>query len=309
MLNTNKKGTAMLNRGDYFFKGMLRGSAGFILLIALVMIVVLLVSSWSAIREFGFFGFLFSSEWDPTAGKEKYGALAFVVGTLATSIPALLLCIPFSLPVAIFVGEYFKGRPIARIVSSLVDLLAGIPSIVFGLWGFYALRPIIDALDGEHYNGFGILTSAIILAIMIIPYASSLSSQFIAMTPRALKEAAYSMGCTRTEVIRHVVLPSSRSGIIAAYILALGRALGETMAVTMLIGNTDSMPRGFLDTGQSMASLIANQFSEAGGLKLSSLMAVALALFLVTAVINVIAKIILNKTSERVSPRDKRKKA
>lgn len=183
----------------------------------------------------------------------------------------------------------------ARIVSSLTDLLAGIPSIVYGLWGFYTLRPIIDALDGPNHNGYGILTSSLILALMIIPYASSLSSEFIKLTPKGLKEAAYSLGCTRTEVIWRVMLPASRSGIAAAYILALGRALGETMAVTMLIGNTDQMPTSLLDTGQSMASLIANQFGEAQGLKLSSLMAIALSLFLITAIINAIAKLVLKE--------------
>lgn len=309
MASANKNLSRTINRGDLLFRGVLRSSASVILLLVFVLVAVLLVTSWDAFREFGFFRFLFSTEWNPTAGSEKYGALTFIVGTVATSIPALLICIPFSLPIALFVGEYFKGERIARIISSLVDLLAGIPSIVFGLWGFYALRPIIDRLDGDYYNGFGILTSAIILAIMIIPYASSLSSQFIAMTPKGLKEAAYSMGCTRTEVIRHVILPNSRSGIIAAYILALGRALGETMAVTMLIGNTDAMPRSFLDTGQSMASLIANQFSEATGLKLSSLMAVALALFLVTGIINVIAKLILSSRREKVSKLTRKKKA
>lgn len=301
MSSNIKRNVGFINRGDVLYQGVLRSSAMVILLVVIILFGVLIVASWDALEEFGFLGFLFSSEWDPTKGRETYGALTFIIGTLATSIPALLICIPFSLPVAIFVGEYYKGRKIARLISSLIDLLAGIPSIVFGLWGFYALRPIIDFLDGDAYNGIGIFTSAIILAIMIIPYASSLSAQFISMTPKGLKEAAYSMGCTRTEVIRHVILPNSRSGIVAAYILALGRALGETMAVTMLIGNTDAMPKSFLDTGQSMASLIANQFSEAEGLKLSSLMAIALALFLVTAIINVIAKLILVNRGEKTS--------
>lgn len=146
-------------------------------------------------------------------------------------------------------------------------------------------------------QGFGVLTSACVLAIMIIPYAASLSSEFISMVPTELKEGAYSLGATRLDVIRTVVLPASGSGIFASYILALGRALGETMAVTMLIGNTNNIPLSLTATGNTMASVIANQFGEAGGLKLSSLIAIGLLLFLITAVINLIGKVIIRKFS------------
>ena len=144
-------------------------------------------------------------------------------------------------------------------------------------------------------QGFGILTASIVLAIMIIPYASSLSSEFISMVPKDLKEGAYSLGATRMEVIRHVILPNSGSGVFASYILALGRALGETMAVTMLIGNTENIPRSLSSTGNSMASIIANQFGESDGLKLSSLIAIGLLLFMITAVINFIGKLVISK--------------
>ena len=211
-----------------------------------------------------------------------------------TSFLALLFCIPFSLPVALFTGEYFKGKRIAIVISSVIDLLAGIPSIVYGLWGFYTLRPVITEL-GLSPQGFGILTSSIILAIMIIPYASSLSAEFISMVPRELKEGAYSLGGTRLDVIRYVIFPVSGSGVFASYILALGRALGETMAVTMLIGNTNNLPTSLTSTGNTMASVIANQFGEADGLKLSSLIAIGLLLFLITAIINFIGKMIMKK--------------
>ena len=148
---------------------------------------------------------------------------------------------------------------------------------------------------GVNAQGFGILTSSIILAIMIIPYASSLSSEFISMVPNELKEAAYSLGATRYEVVRSVTFPAAGSGVFASYILALGRALGETMAVTMLIGNTNNLPTSLADTGNTMASIIANQFGEADGLKLSSLIAIGLLLFLITAIINLIAKLIIKK--------------
>jgi len=196
--------------------------------------------------------------------------------------------------VALFTGEFFKGEKIALFISSVIDLLAGIPSIVYGLWGFYTFRPLMIEL-GINTQGFGILTSSIILAIMIIPYASSLSGEFISMVPNELKEAAYSLGATRYEMIRTVIFPAAGSGVFASYILALGRALGETMAVTMLIGNTNNIPTSLEDTGNTMASIIANQFGEADGLKLSSLIAIGLLLFLITAMINMIAKFIMKK--------------
>jgi len=195
---------------------------------------------------------------------------------------------------SLFLGEYFKGKRVAGILGTLVDLLAGIPSIVYGLWGFYVLKPFIVHL-GLNQNGLGIFTASLILAIMIIPYATSLSTEIISMVPRELKEAAYSLGATRREMIMNVTLPNASSGIVASYVLSLGRALGETMAVTMLIGNTNVIPKGIFSTGNTMASVIANQFGEAEGLKLSSLIAIGLLLFLITALINYIGKWVMKK--------------
>lgn len=279
---------------DYIFKRLLFLCSLLVLLISAGMVYSLVSGAIPAFGKFGFFRFIFSAEWNPTSGAEEYGALSFITGTLMTSFLALLFCIPFSLPVALFTGEYFKGTRIAAVISSVIDLLAGIPSIVYGLWGFYTLRPIITEL-GLSPQGFGILTSSIVLAIMIIPYASSLSSEFISMVPRELKEGAYSLGGTRLDMIRYVVFPVSGSGVFASYILALGRALGETMAVTMLIGNTNNLPPSLTSTGNTMASVIANQFGEADGLKLSSLIAIGLLLFLITAIINFIGKMIMKK--------------
>jgi phosphate transport system permease protein len=176
----------------------------------------------------------------------------------------------------------------------MVDLLAGIPSIVYGLWGFYILRPFLIGLGFEN-QGFGVFTASIVLAIMIIPYATSLSNEIISMVPNDLKEAAYSLGSTRYEVIRYVTVPAARSGIFAGYILAFGRALGETMAVTMLIGNANRIPDGLFSTGNTMASVIANQFGEADGLKLSALIAIGLLLFVITGIVNGIGKMIIKK--------------
>lgn len=257
------------------------------------MLVTLFGGSIPAFKTFGP-GFITSSAWNPTEGREEYGALPFIAGTLMTSLAALVMSLPLSFSTSLFLAEYYKGTKIARFLSLMVDLLAGIPSIVYGLWGFYVLRPwLIDLGFGG--QGFGIFTASLILSIMIIPYATSLSSEIITMVPNDLKEAAYSLGATRLEVITSVTVPNARSGIIAGYILSLGRALGETMAVTMLIGNTNLIPSGFFDTGNTMASVIANQFGEADGLKLSALIAISLLLFLITGIVNAVGKWIIKK--------------
>ena len=279
---------------DLLFKRLLLICSLLILLISGGMIYALVTGAWSSLLHFGFFNFISSSAWDPTSGSENYGALIFIVGTVLTSFLALLFCIPFSLPVALFMGEYFNGKKISSVISSVIDLLAGIPSIVYGLWGFYTLRPLLMD-SGISEQGFGVLTAAMVLAVMIVPYAASLSCEFIKMVPNDLKEAAYSLGATRFDMIRMVSFPVAGSGIFASYILALGRALGETMAVTMLIGNTNLIPTSITSTGNTMASIIANQFGEADGLKYSSLIAIGLLLFLITAVINFIGKMIIKR--------------
>lgn len=274
---------------------------GFLFIAALVVPVVcggvvyaLVTDAYEAFEYFGFFRFLTSSEWSYTDGAEQYGALPFITGTLMTTLLALVFCIPFSLPVALFVGEYFRDTRVAAVLGTVTDLLAGIPSIIYGLWGFYTLRPVIMALDISE-QGSGILTASLVLAIMIIPYASSLSAEFIKMVPNDLKEGAYSLGVTHAEVVRKVVFPVAGSGIFSSYVLAIGRALGETMTVTMLIGNTNNIPESITSTGNSMASVIANQFGEASDLRLSSLIAIGLVLFLITALINMVGKIMIKR--------------
>lgn len=279
---------------DKIFRVLLILSAVVIPIIGGGIVYSLTADASGAFEHFGFWNFIFSDDWVTTAGKESYGALPFITGTLLTTILALLMCIPFSLPVALFTGEYFRGKKIAAVLGTVTDLLAGIPSIIYGLWGFYVLRNVFMHLNLSP-QGSGILTAAFVLAIMIVPYAASLSSEFIKMVPSDLKEGAYAMGATRAEVIRRVVFPMAGSGIFSAYILAIGRALGETMTVTMLIGNTNQMPETLRTTGITMASIIANQFGEADGLKLSSLIAIGLLLFLITAVINMIGKILIRK--------------
>jgi phosphate transport system permease protein len=280
---------------DRLFKAILLLAACLIILLTAGIVYGLVSQSVDAFTHFGALPFITSADWD--SRNEAYGALPFITGTVVTAVLALLFCIPFSFSVSLFNGEYFRNRKLSVFVGTVVDLLAGVPSIVFGLWGFYSLRPLLVEM-GVNEQGFGVLLASLVLAVMIIPYASSLSAEFIGMVPNELKEGAYSLGATRLEVIRQVSLPVAGSGIFASYILAFGRALGETMAVTMLIGNTNNIPRSLSDTGNTMASIIANQFGEAGGLKLSSLMAIGLLLFLITASINFVAKYIMKVVSQ-----------
>jgi phosphate transport system permease protein len=264
-----------------------------ILLVAGGMVFTLVEGALPAFKAFGL-KFIISKEWDPSEGRENYGALPFIAGTLMTSVGALLISLPLSFSTSLFLGEYYRNTKVAKIIGAMVDLLAGIPSIVYGLWGFYVLRPFLISL-GATGQGFGIFTSSLVLAIMIIPYATSLSNEIISMVPNDLKEAAYSLGATGLEVILNVTVPNARSGIVAGYILSFGRALGETMAVTMLIGNANIIPNGLFSAGNSMASVIANQFGEAEGLKLSSLIAIGLLLFIITGIVNWVGKLIINR--------------
>ena len=278
---------------DKITKAILVFSALIILFVAGGMIFSLVEGAITAFKDFGF-KFIFSNNWNPTRGKENYGALPFIAGTVITSVVALLISLPLSFSASLFLGEYYRGTKMAKVLGMMVDLLAGIPSIVSGLWGFYVLRPVLIDM-GLPNQGFGVFTASIILAIMIIPFATSLSNEIITMVPNELKEAAYSLGATKLEVIFSVIVPSARSGIVAGYMLSFGRALGETMAVTMLIGNSNIVPGGLFSTGNTMASVIANQFGEAEGLKLSSLIAIGLLLFLITGIINAIGKYIIKK--------------
>ncbi len=279
---------------DKLYKVLLFVAASVMPLVCGGVVYALVTDAYEAFERFGFFHFLTSEEWSYTEGTEQYGALPFITGTLMTTLLALIFCIPFSLPVALFVGEYFKGTKIASVLSTVTDLLAGIPSIIYGLWGFYTLRPLIMALDISP-QGSGILTASLVLAIMIVPYAASLSAEFIKMVPNDLKEGAYSLGATRAEMIRRVIFPVAGSGIFSSYVLAVGRALGETMTVTILIGNTNNIPDSITSTGNSMASIIANQFGEASDLRFSSLIAIGLVLFMITAIINMIGKLMIKR--------------
>jgi phosphate transport system permease protein len=273
--------------------------AGISVLVLLIAIFLsLLIASLPSIKALGI-SFLTGRTWDPVT--LKFGALPFLVGTLITSFLALLISTFFSIPISIFLGYYYREGKASSFVKTVIELLAGIPSVIYGFWGLFFFVPIIRFIEtalGVPPYGVGILASSLILAIMIIPYSASLGREVISLVPNDLKEAALSLGATRFEVIRKVILPYARSGIFAGILLSLGRALGETMAVTMLIGNSNFLPTSIFSPANTMASVIANEFTEAtGAVYLSSLIELALLLFVVTTIINIIGKIIIIKTS------------
>jgi phosphate transport system permease protein len=268
-----------------------------VLLIAIFL--SLLLSSRPALVANGL-QFLTGTKWDPVAG--SFNALAFVVGTLLTSFLALILATVLSLALAILMGEYFRKGVFASLMRTAVELLAGIPSVVYGFIGLFFLVPVIRVLQlavGVPPYGVGILTASILLAFMILPYSASIGREIISLVPADLKEAALSLGATPSETIWKVTLPYARSGIMGGILLSLGRALGETMAVTMVIGNSSSLSLNVLGPGNTMASLIANEFSEASGnVYLASLIEMALLLFVISTLINIVGKLIVNRMGE-----------
>jgi phosphate transport system permease protein len=266
----------------------------------LVMVASLFVFSYPSIVANGF-KLLTGTEWTPS--NNEFGAVPFIVGTLFTSILALAISLPFSLAIAIFLGEYFKSGPLSTIVSSAIELLAGIPSVIFGAWGLYVLVPLIQKIElglsgfGVIPMGISILAASVLLAIMIIPYSASIAREVISLTPQDLKEGASSLGATRFEVIWRVMLPFSRSGIFAGMLLAFGRALGETMAVTMVIGNLNIIPGSIFSGGNTIASVIANEYAESSGIHKAALTEIGLLLFVLTILFGFAGRWVINKMS------------
>lgn len=285
-----------LNIKELVFRKSLSLSAILIIVLLMCMFLTLLISSLPSIKALGL-KFIYNKTWDPVT--DQYGAFPFLVGTLMTSTLAILISTPFALALGLFLGEYYPRGWISAIIKNAIELLAGIPSVILGFWGIYTIVPIVRAIEmkaGAPPYGVGILTASIVLAIMIIPFSASLIRLVISMVPLHLKEAAYSLGATRFEVIRFIIIPHIRSGLSAGILLALGRALGETMAVTMLIGNTQIIPNGIFSTGNTMASVIANEFTEAtGNVYFSALIEIGLFLFVVTTIINIIGVNIIKR--------------
>jgi len=281
---------------ETIFKRILVIMSAILLIIVVGILITLIMQSMPSIKSLGF-GYLWGKVWDPV--QNIYGAYPFLIGTLLTSFIALILSIPFSYAIAIYLGEYNPKGWLSNLLKNTIELIAAVPSIIYGFWGLFVLVPIVRSFEakiGVAPYGIGIFTASLILSVMIIPYAASLGTSLIRMVPSPLKEGAYALGATRFEVIRSVILPYTRSGLFAGVLLSLGRALGETMAVTMLIGNTSAVPHSIFAPGNTMASVIANEFTEADHtVYLSALIELGLVLFFVTVVINLIGKRIITK--------------
>ena len=274
------------------------------LLLVIGTLITLIFKSWPTIKSLGI-GYLWGKVWDPVSN--VYGARPFLMGTLLTSFTAIIISTPFSYAVAIYLGEYNTKGWLSNLLKNTVELIAAVPSIIYGFWALFVLVPQVRKLETVLHiapYGVGVFSASLVLAVMIIPYAASLGTSLIRMVPSPLKEGAYALGATRFEVIRSVILPFTRSGLFAGILLSLGRALGETMAVTILIGNTSAIGNTFKDIffgpGNTMASVIANEFTEADhDLYYSALIELGLVLFFVTVIINLIGKKIITKYTNR----------
>jgi phosphate transport system permease protein len=312
---TRSKALAKLQLSDAVFRHLTRAAAIGVLVILSGVIFSLVVGSLPALRQFGF-GFLVSQRWNPVT--ENFGALAPIYGTLVTSLIAMLIAVPIGLFIAMFLTELCP-QWLRRPIGIAIELLAGIPSIIYGIWGLFVFAPFLQEtlqpfliatfgeipvlsslFEGPPY-GIGMLTASLILAIMVLPFITSISRDVFSAVPPVLKEAAYGLGFTTWEVVRYVVLPYARVGVVGGVMLGLGRALGETMAVTFVIGNAHKISASLLAPGTTISATIANEFTEAvGDLYTSSLIALGLILFVITFIILAIARYMLSRLNKRV---------
>lgn len=294
--------------GDRMFEGLCM-SAALLLMLSLVGVVgALAYGGWPAFREFGL-GFLVSSEWNPVT--DEYGAAGPIVGTLVTAFVALLFALPLAIGISVFLVEFCPPR-ISQWIAIAVELLAGIPSIVYGMWGLFVLAPwfaenvqlplmmavepgsLLDRLFAGVPNGANIFTASLILALMILPYMAAVFRELLLSVPAQVREAAYGIGCTSMEVVWSIMIPYVRTSAIGVVMLGLGRALGETMAVTFIIGNSHNFPTSFFASGSTIASTIANEFAEATGeLHTASLVALGFVLFVITFAVLAAARLLL----------------
>jgi phosphate transport system permease protein len=299
----NLKSLTEKNPGDLIFENITRFFAFVVLSLVFLMAYEMIKASIPSIEKFGL-GFVTGKEWDPVL--DNYGALPYIFGTLFSSLLALLISLPLSVGVAIFLSE-IAPRWIEQPLSLLVEMLAAIPSIVYGLFGIFVmipwLRKVIEPLLADKFGflplfqgppyGFGMLAAALILSIMILPIITSISRDVMKAIPDSQREAAFALGATKWESIK-IVLTGSKSGILGATLLGLGRAVGETMAVTMVIGNTAKISWSLFDPGHTMASVLANEFAEASSeIYVSALIEIALLLFIMTIILNSIARLVV----------------
>jgi phosphate transport system permease protein len=311
---SRSKVLARLKAGDRLFYFLTRGAAVGVLVLLGGVIIALIMGSLPALQAFGF-NFLIEERWNPVT--ERFGALAPIYGTLVTSFIAMLIAVPVGLLVAMFLTELCP-MALRRPIGIAIELLAGIPSIIYGIWGLFIFAPFLQetlqpflintlgnvpglsAMFAGPPYGIGMLTAGLILAIMVLPFITAISRDVFEAVPPVLKEAAYGVGCTTWEVMRYVVLPYTRVGVIGGVMLGLGRALGETMAVTFVIGNAHKVSASILAPGTTISATIANEFTEAvGDLYTSSLIALGLILFVITFIVLAIARYMLLRLERR----------
>jgi len=301
---TPRLGKSASRLPDLAFRGITGGLAWAVVAILGLLVVLLVTNSREAISRFGL-AFLTGTDWNPVAG--LYGALPFIIGTLASSLIAVAIATPIGLLTAIYLAE-LSSRRLAVPLTFMIELLAAIPSVVYGLWGVFVLSPVLKAtieswivgvfgwipiFAGPPF-GIGLFAAGVILTLMILPTIISISRDVITSVPNHQREAMLALGATRWETITKAVLPYARSGIVGAVILGLGRALGETMAVTMVIGNAQKIPASVFGPSQTIASQIATTFNEAGvGLQTSALIALGLVLLVITMSLNVVARLLV----------------
>lgn len=277
---------------DRMFEGTTRLFALFVLLLLGAILVSLAVSGWPAFQTFGL-EFFTIDRW--AANLEKFGALPAVYGTLVTSLIAIVIAVPVSFGIAIFLTEKCPVK-LRRPLGVTVELLAGVPSIIYGMWGVEVLAPFLQTYFPSLFPaGTGLATAGLILAVMIIPFITAITRDVMVTVPPIMRESAYGLGCTTWEVVRSVIFPSVRGGMVGGVILGLGRALGETMAVTFVIGNNLFFHPTLTGQGTSIAALIANQFPEADGVQRSALLALGFLLFVITFIVLAIARLMLNR--------------
>lgn len=311
---------SMLTRNwqDRLFRGTTRLFAYFVLLTVLAIFISLLMGAWPALDKFGF-GFLSGTEWNPVT--EEFGAAVAIFGTLVTSIIALIIAVPVSFGIAIFITE-LAPQWLKRPVGTAIELLAAIPSIIYGMWGLFVFVPLfadhVQPWVTEHLGevpllgslvqgppmGIGMFTAGLILAIMILPFITAVMRDVFEVVPSVLKESAYGLGATTWEVVRGVVLPYTKVGVVGGIMLGLGRALGETMAVTFVIGNANRISASLFMPGNTISSTLANEFTEAvGHMYNSSLIALGLVLFLITFTVLAFAKLLLMRLTAKEGKR------
>lgn len=293
---------------DQGFRWASLGSALIVLSVLAGILGTMIYGGWPAFREFGF-GFITSSVWN--VGEDQYGAWVAITGTLTSALIALVIGVPISIGIAIFLTQLCPAW-LRRPVSTVIELLAAVPSIIYGMWGLFVFAPLfanyvqiplttlvegIPILGTVLYarvpSGVGMLTAGIILAIMIIPFIASITRDMLDQIPSILRESAYGIGCTTWEVVRYVLLPQAGVSIIGAVMLGLGRALGETMAVTFVIGNANRLSLSLFDPSSTIASRIANEFNEAAGMQMHALLALGCILFVVTFIVLALARLLI----------------